>query len=348
MLLRFVWVIPFVILAACSVREVDGMSLGNVPGTTQQTVFIATQRNTEQIGALFGQERSDTLRFAEATVSIPPDHESGQIEWTSKTPDPAYEFAITGLESAENARAFSRRVQAQQDDLPGETLVFIHGFNTTAVEAIFRLAQIQEDLRLRDPGVLFTWPSAALPTGYIYDRDSVLFARDDLVEVLSALTQDNNRVIIAGHSMGAHLTMEVLRQARLMGNDRLLNRISAVILMSPDIDIDVFHRQAEAIGTLPQPFVVLAAEQDRALNISSVLTGRPRLGSTVNSSDINRIDVTLLDFSKFAVGDQFDHLVPVTSPGAIELMRALIDSGLSNDTDFEDFLNAPSPNMTAG
>lgn len=333
--------IAVALLAACgSVREIEALS-PQVAGTSSQTVFFATQRDFGQVGAIFGEQRKDTLRFGELDVSIPPNHEPGKIEWESETPDPTREFAITRLDQVEDLDRFAARVFAAQVARPLETMVFIHGYNTTAPEAIFRLAQIQEDLELRDPAVLFTWPSAARARGYVYDRDSVLFARDDLVAVLDALTRGDNRVVVAAHSMGAQLTMEVLRQARITGNDRLIDRIAGVILMSPDIDLDVFRRQAAAIEPLPQPFVVLAAEQDRALGISSFLTGRPRLGATIDARAIDRPDVAILDLSEFATGDNFDHMVAVTSQTALDLVRSLIDKRLGGDPSFDEFLRDP-------
>ena len=329
------------VLGACAVRELDGLS-EPVAQATNQTVFFATQRDPTQLGTVFGQERRAELRFGKLTISIPPNHEPGQIEWTSRRPNAAEEFAITDFSLSPDIGSFAELVHERQDDLPGEVLVFVHGFNTTAAEAAFRLAQIQEDLNLRDPGVLFTWPSAALPTGYVYDRDSVLFARDDLVALLSALTDQDRQVIIAAHSLGAHLTMEALRQARLTGNDAMLDRINGVMLMSPDIDVDVFLRQADAIGELPQPFVVLSARKDQALGFYSILTGRPRLGATISETDLAREDVTIFNFSEFAEGQLFDHLVPVTSPTALAFLQSLINGRLDRNRSFGDFLTPSS------
>lgn len=210
------------------------------------------------------------------------------------------------MERSSNLNAFAELVQNHQTTLKNETVVFIHGYNTTATEAVFRLAQIQEDLGFRDPGVLFTLPSAGHTTGYVYDRDNGLYARDDLVDLLDSLTRGNNRAIIVAHSLGGHLAMEALRQARLIGNDRLIRQIAAVVLMSPDIDTDVFRRQAEVVGELPEPFLVLSTTRDRALSVSSFLTGRSRLGRTIDSREIGCSDAVFLDLSEFANGTQLN------------------------------------------
>jgi esterase/lipase superfamily enzyme len=96
-----------------------------------------------------------------------------------------------------------------------ETLLFVHGYNNTLSEAMYRLAQIQTDFDTGMPGVLFSWPSAGDPRGYIYDRDSVLFARDDLTAVLRQLTSGpGDKVFLLAHSMGSSLVMETGRPRR--------------------------------------------------------------------------------------------------------------------------------------
>ncbi|WP_168797851.1 alpha/beta hydrolase [Pacificoceanicola onchidii] len=314
-------------LVACgTVRELDGLS-PPAEGASLQTVFVATQRSADQLGQSFGTARQTALSFGEVTVSVPPNHQIGRIEWQSPTPDARREFAIVDAQPQDSLNGFTRTVFDQQDAVPGEVLVYVHGFNTTASEAVFRMAQIQEDFALDDPGVLFSWPSAGLSTGYAYDRDSVIYSRDDLVTVLDALTRKGRRVVLVAHSMGSHLAMEALRQARLTGNDRLVDNISAVVLMSPDIDLDVFLRQVEVAEPLPQPFMVLTAEQDRALSLSGLLTGRPRLGRTIDQGLIGRDDIAVFDFSSLADGQNYNHFVPVTSPTAIEFIRSLTMTG---------------------
>lgn len=323
-MIRFIALIGLVgVLTGCGARDISTLS-PVVMGTQSQTVFFATQRGRDQSGPILGQRRFETLHFGRLTISIPPLHELGKIEWRNDPPDPKREFAVTGLEVTPDPDVFLREVRKSKAQAQNETFVFIHGYNTTAVEAAFRVAQIQQDFELTDPAVLFTWPSAGLPTGYIYDRDSVLFARDDLETALTHLTRGQGRVFLVAHSMGAHLMMETLRQARLRGNTRMLNRISGIVLMAPDLDPDVFRRQAQTIGKLPQPFFIFSSTQDQALSLSSFLTGRkPRLGRISGPESVEGLDVTVLDFSAFTDGERFNHMAAVTSPTAIRLLQRL-------------------------
>lgn len=99
--------------------------------------------------------------------------------------------------------------------------------------------------------------------------------------LLSDLTSGRsitNPAVVVGHSMGARLTMEALRQLRLTGRGDVLDRLD-VVLAAPDIDIDLFLDQVAATGRLRHPIAVLVSTDDQALKISARLAARrPRLG----------------------------------------------------------------------
>lgn len=324
-----VLLITIFLVGGCAVRELDFDALPNetslVKSANTQTVFVSALRSEDQTGQIFGEGRTNSLHFAQIDVSIPPNQQQGRTEWQSSTPDPEREFALIQLQLLGDADTFGAKLRQSRTESVDETLLYIHGYNTRAVEAIFRLAQIQEDFGIKNPSVLFTWPSAGSAGGYVYDRDSVLFARDHLEQVLNDLTRNDQDVLIVAHSMGAHLLMETLRQSNHKGNAALFYRVSGVVLVSPDIDPDVFASQIEAIPTLPDPFLIFASNRDRALGYSSILTGkRPRVGSLLDASKLDRDEITLVDFSRFSNGRALDHLTPFTSPEAIEFLRKAV------------------------
>ncbi len=309
--------------AACTTRD-TAMRAAPDPSAHIQPVYVATTRALDRTGPAFGEARATKLNYFRVDVSVPPTHETGQIEWAKGTPDARTHFVVTGTQVYGDAPEMVRRVQ--RETTGRETLVFVHGYNNTLSEAMYRLAQIRSDFNNREPAVLFSWPSAGDPRGYIYDRDSVLFARDDLETLLDALAAaPGEKIFLMAHSVGSHLTMEVLRQVALRGDRRLLNRISGVVLMSPDIDPDVFRRQAQAIGKLPQPFVIFTSQQDRALGLAALLSGRkPRLGVVHSPDSVRGLEVNVVDFSEVSDGKGMNHIVPVTSPDAVQLLKGLI------------------------
>lgn len=327
-----------VLLAACAPRKAAQYA-EPFAGATTERIFVVTERALDRTGNVFGEKRPEGLNYFRADVSIPPGHLPGRIEWPGNgKADPARHFAITDIDVFDSRPGFAR---AATGAIPGrETLVFVHGYNNTLSEALYRLAQIRADFDPGVPAVLFSWPSAGDPRGYIYDRDSVLYSRDALEDVLVSLQAvPGERVFLAAHSVGAQLVMEVLRQAALRGDRRFLNRISGVVLMSPDIDPDLFRRQAAAIGELPQPFLIFVSREDKALGLAGWLTGRkPRLGRIDGPAAVAGLDVQVIDFTGLGDGEGLNHSVATTSPAAISMLRGMIRQAQSGTPAFGDYM----------
>ena len=325
-----------VFVAACAPRETAERAAPH-PDARIEPVHVATLRPLDATGQAFGKQRSDGLKYFRADISVPPTHETGQIEWPDKTPDAATDFVVADTRVLSGQRGLVRDLR--QSGGGRETLVFVHGYNNTLSDSMYRLAQIRADFDLDMPTVLFSWPSAGDPRGYIYDRDSVLYSRDDFLKVLDALTTTpGDRVVLLAHSMGSQLVMEGLRQAAIGGDREILDRISGVVLMSPDIDPQLFRQQADKIGHLPQPFLIFTARQDRALSIAGWLTGRKeRLGLIDGPEKVRGLDVQVVDFTALADGEGFNHFIPVTAPAAVSMLRGMIDKSGRGRIGFPDF-----------
>lgn len=325
-------------LAACSRPALTGFSQP-VAGTVIERIFLATQRTAGQIGPIFGEKRSAKMNYATLDISIPPSHMTGRLERTSGIADPHEYFAPLGVEPLGSARALTgalRRARAGD----GGLLLFVHGYNNTLEDAALRLAQIRYDFSIKEPALLFSWPSAGDPRGYIYDRDSVLFARDGFVQLLRDLDRaGQRRILLVAHSMGSYLAMEALRQIALQGDRHLFRALEGVVLMSPDIDPDVFRQQAKVIGRLPQPFIIMTSQQDKVLSLSGLLTGRkPRLGRIQSADEVAGLGVTVIDFTGFDDAGVGGHDVAFTSAKAIQLLRGLESQIRSGATGLERFV----------
>ncbi len=324
------------LLTACSPRPVAERG-DPYPQAKVHSIHVATQRALGHSGPSFGEARQRKIGYFSADISVPPTHKPGHIEWPKGPPDAATDFVVTRTERHGGGDAFARQVWSGTDS--DEALLFVHGYNNTLSEALYRFAQIRADFKSLGPGVLFSWPSAGDPRGYAYDRDSVLYSRDDLEEVMQTLTaRPGRKVFLLAHSMGAHLVMETLRQAALRGDRRLLNRVSGVVLMSPDIDPDLFRRQVEAIGDLPEPFVLFISRQDRVLSVASFISGRKaRLGVIDSPEKVAGLGVQVVDFTALDEGLGLGHAVPVTSPAAIAVLNSMIEQAEGGDVPFEDY-----------
>ncbi|MEM9499543.1 MAG: alpha/beta fold hydrolase [Pseudomonadota bacterium] len=334
-----VLILSLVAVASCAPRNVAKTA---PPAADAQIVpvWVATHRALDTTGPAFGVKRSEKMSYLRVDVSVPSTHKPGQIEWPGPyaAPDAATDFVLTGSQVLPDARALVRALPH-----PGpvrETLVFVHGYNVTLSDGLYRLAQMAHDFEMPNPPVLFSWQSAGDARGYIYDRDSVLYARDDLETFLQQLTRTaNDRVVLVAHSMGSQLVMETMRQMALKGDRRTLSRIDGVVLMSPDIDTDVFLRQARSIGELPQPFLIFVSSNDRILGLSSVLTGRKeRLGLLNSPEEVEGLDVSILDFSELSGGAETSHDVASTSPAAISVLEGMLQQARSGEDAFENYM----------
>lgn len=311
-------------LAACAPRGNFSPAPSDVHPLATRTIYLATQRNGPSLLSQTG-ERTRDLRHGRIDVTIPFGHEAGQIEW----PRDGTGFGVSGAWSYPTSAEFQSGVRSQRGDADDTILVFVPGYNNTLAEAVFRQAQIAHDYELSGPQVLFAWPSAAEPLGYIYDRDSAIFARDALERLLTDLgRQQDRRILLVGHSMGGQLVTETLRQMSIGGNTSLAG-LEGVILMSPDIDVDVFQTQLDRIDPMPDPFVIVVSQRDRLLRLSARLTGQTqRLGSLEDIDRLADYPIIVIDLTAIRGNGDNDHLIPATSPVAIALLRGLQQTGL--------------------
>jgi esterase/lipase superfamily enzyme len=337
---RILFLVLIILVASCGPRgTLTAMPPGAQP-TNVRTVFVATTRTVDPDTGIYGGGRlRGSATFARYDVSIPPDRELGQIAWPRKSgpPDPNRDFLTTDVVPFDGAPAFRRELARNLAALPPaqrEVTVFTHGFNNTFAEGLYRIAQMSNDLEFPGLTVHYSWPSIGKPLGYVRDRDSILFARDGfellLNEVAAAGAQ---RIVIVGHSMGGALTMETLRQMAIRGDRRVRPRIAGVLLLSPDLDVDVFHSQATAMGKLPQPFVIFTSRKDRALALAARLTGvrRERLGNLRDVSRVADLEVTVVDVAAYSTGA--GHLNVGESPALIQILSRIgdIDAAFGSD-----------------
>ena len=327
----------FSLLAACA----PTVALRFAPeaaavGDTQEGFFATTRKDDGQ-GDPFSYERSAQVRYGRFDVSIPPNREPGSLPLPPRegAVDPRKHMLALGATSYD-ARSFRQAVAQQfRDRRKGarEAVVFVHGYNNNFASGLYRFAQLSHDLEIEGVQVQYSWPSRNSVLGYAYDRDSVLFARDGLENLLEELVAAGaDRVIIVAHSMGSQLTMETLRQIAHKRNGKVMSSLAGVVLMSPDIDVSVFRTQARGIGRLPQPFVVLSSPRDKALTVSALISrDEDRLGNLTDVKKLEGLEVMLVDVRAFNVGD--GHFNAATSPALIQLLSKAgdIETALAAD-----------------
>lgn len=319
--MRRIIFIALVALTACAPR--GELVQASAPPVAERTIFVGSTRGTDpKTGAEFGFARRESLELARFEVAVPPERQTGDLTYPldGRRPDPQHDFLVADQETYPQGAPFRADLSRQLAQSGGEAIVFVHGFNTNFAEGLYRLAQMGSDFDLPGTLVYYAWPSRGNVLAYAYDRDSALFARDGLQKLLDELRRAGaKRILLVGHSMGAALSMETLRQIAISGDTETISRLSGVILISPDIDVDVFRGQAQRIGNLPQPFLIFTSEKDKALRLSSRLSGEEdRLGTLRDIGRVADLKVTVIDVGAFDVRD--GHFNVANSPALIRML----------------------------
>ena len=298
------------------------------PGADVVEVFtVSTREKSDEPGRIYSGERSENSSTKIVAVAIPSGHETGVIEWPEEG-DPATEFSVVTI-AEPSTRDVRKWFRSQETD--GHVLIFTHGYNTRYGEGVLRLAQLVHDLNIDAAPVLFTWPSRGKLGSYLYDKESATIARDTLEQIIriAAASDETRTITVLAHSMGCWITMEALRQSAIR-EGALDAKINSVILASPDIDIDLFQRQVDALGRKRPEITILLSNDDKALSLSRVLAGNARLGGV----DINNeayqakfadmAGVRLVDLSELEDGGGLHHSKFAEAQEAIDFLGAEI------------------------
>lgn len=312
-----------VLLTGCAARPPADVlvPIANAPSyTAKADMLVATtrERGTTADPEAFSSRRARKLNFAALRVSIPRDHTAGEIEWPDAgTPDAAKDFVTTERDSLDMS-GFLDRIRSNAQRGGPEThsvLVFVHGYNNLYQESVFRFAQIIHDGKFGGTNVLFSWPSRGETQLYLADRESVVYSRDYLEEALQKIASlpEVHEINILGHSMGSALVMETLRQAKFKGHGNFNGKLNNVIIASPDIDVEVFQTQLDAIGRMRQPLTVLISSDDAALKLSRFLAGGVDRVGVVSADDPRVIadaaeyNVRVYDLSEIKTNELLQH-----------------------------------------
>jgi esterase/lipase superfamily enzyme len=223
--------------------------------------------------------RSPKSVYGSAVVRVPEAHSIGSIERPT-------DFTILGFRvrhtSEDEKKHFiiksveglSREdfVSTIQESEPHGAMVFVHGFNTTFDEAIFRTAQLAYDTHFPGVPIAFCWPSKGEFIDYDYDRESALFSRDAFLELLHLIRVDASidKLYVIAHSMGNQIVVDALAHAQDAG---LNLKLSELIMAAPDVDSDVFKSLINRLVIGANGLTLYASAADRAMLASRIKAG---------------------------------------------------------------------------
>ncbi len=306
-----------ILLAGCGSRpDVGALAISSLqaPGAvTHDILVVSTRERDDRPDTYFNGERAKKIDFAETTISVPPQHKPGNIEWPSVLPgDPKKDFVPRQAGYIDGSTAFTSRLNQRLSALPRghrTVFLFIHGYNTRFPESLYRFTQVVHDADFNGVPVLFTWASRGKLQDYVYDLNSAAIARDGLEKTLRLIDNSKaERIVILAHSMGNWLMMETARQIPPAERKKLSRKVERVFLAAPDIDIDVFKSQLKRIGRQSKPYVILVSRDDRALKLSKTIAGgKERVGAYQNDEELAELGAIVIDLTDLEATDAAHH-----------------------------------------
>jgi esterase/lipase superfamily enzyme len=280
-------------------------------------VLYATDRDaTGDAGpyGLYGSGRG-MLQFGRIEVSIPPDHERGEIEtprwWKLEfAPNPDKHVTLRSARLLDRAGFLAALALDSETHAGRQALVFVHGYNVNFDAAVRRTAQIAHDLRFDGAPILYSWPSTGAVLRYTEDENNAHWTEPHFEEFLRVLLNDSalTSVHVICHSMGNRVVVETLKNLPPDIDTRKLNQL---ILAAPDIDADTFAQIAAAFCGRARQTTLYASSRDLALRASKMVHGYQRAGDTdprvlivksISTIDASRVDTNLLGHSYIGDG----------------------------------------------
>lgn len=317
---RTCWLAPDMVAERDSVGYESGLTtrgLDKKPNYATLRLFYATNRQANPGAAPDKRYQGGRGRLEQGVceVSIPRDHRLGQLEqpslWRMEfKADPEQHVVL--LNVAPQARdEFMAGIRARVAQSKSRSLfVFVHGYNVNFADAARRTAQMTYDLGYDGAPILFSWPSQGRLSGYLEDENNSEWSVPDLRDFLADLASraGDGEIYLVAHSMGNRIATRAL--ARLLTEQpALAPRFRELLLIAPDLDVDIYRRELAPVFAQVGPRVTLyASNRDKALTASKKLHGGARLGDAspvtvlagMDSIDATEVETDLLGHSYFA------------------------------------------------
>jgi esterase/lipase superfamily enzyme len=319
-------------------------------------IFFATNRNhtpesDAHFGGNFNPDGVAALRFGRAYYDIEngrPSRKSVQIYPEKKAKSGGAE-RITVAGSA----SFLDDLKSVMKEGCADTLVFIHGYNVSFLEALDAGASLAAQIKIDDKPlnvVVFSWPSegTAVPyMSYYSDREDAracgpALARTylklfDFLAGLDAKDYCGRSLHLLCHSMGNYVLRHGLQALIAKEPNRLVRFFTEIILAAPDEDDDAFELDSKLrpLPSLGRRVTVYHNENDRALLVSDKTKANPdRLGSDgPRMLDLLPKKVVIVDCGRVAgAGDELiQHSYFMNCPPVVSDIRETL-LGHASDT----------------
>jgi esterase/lipase superfamily enzyme len=305
-------------LAGCADLAATGARLDASGLSANPVLLVATTRkpvNGARAQPWYGAERSRATNLARAKLAPPAE---GRFSLASVGLD---DWHLASIEPVMQVADLIAPVSGSRN-----VLIYVHGFNQTFETAALDTVHLSDGIRFRGDTMVFSWPSKAKLFDYAYDRESAMWSRDALQQVIEGVLANPGvgRVHIVAHSIGTMVAMEALRQLYAVHGETIAPRIGAVVLASPDVDMDVFSSSVERIGSLAPNIIVVAATNDRALALSRWIAGGITRVGAAEKARLTKLGLRVVDASQEGWGI-VNHDLFLSNSHVRQVIRGAID-----------------------
>ncbi|MBW4486296.1 MAG: alpha/beta fold hydrolase [Trichocoleus desertorum ATA4-8-CV12] len=328
-------------------------------------IYFATNRrpnrdvNPDDFGRNFSDDGLANLRFGRAEVSGP---EFDQFQIRVAPEDLFAEPPVLG------SQTIFEQVQQDMAQIGEDTIIFIHGFNTSFHGALSYAARLHQVLTANDPlnpaqplklnMCVFSWPSdGSLLLTNPRSRDAVAYKNDrldaaasgvafaraflKLADFINKINQNsqppcNQRLHLIAHSMGAYVLRAAMQEVKnqVVQLPRIFDQ---VLLMAADEDDDAFDLDYKlfSLPRITRRTSVYFNRNDLALWASDTLKGNPpRLGTDgpmqPRSLPRNVYPIDCTDIIS-RITDPAEHGYFVTVPRVVTDMRQVIRNQIPDE-----------------
>lgn len=248
-------------------------------------INYATTRKPTFDEQYYDQQRDDKINFGVAHVSIPKlAHRPGNIESPYKflgikisEKDPAKHFTVHE-NTILNEEIFINVLS--KADNSEKIIVFLHGFNVSFEEAVYKAAQIKYDIQIKHPMLLLSWPSCSSAKDYAYDKQStisssILFSKlFDLLETNDLF--DGKEIVVIAHSMGNMLLSQIVSHMK-----NPCSRFTNVALAAADVtQFEFTNFFISYFRNVFKKISIYVNQKDKALWVSKKINKTPLVGDS--------------------------------------------------------------------
>jgi esterase/lipase superfamily enzyme len=309
------------------------------------TVHYGTDRNDTQNADprnRFDERRArpphgqSPISYGTCEVSIPPDHQVGEMEAPGifQSWRPEKHVMLLKIDPQTGDVFFDTLRRRIGESTGRKTFIFVHGFSVSFEDAARRTAQMAFDLKFDGPPIFFSWPTEAIsltnldPTVYTVAGNNAHWATRHFAAFLTDVVRRTGAetVHLIAHSMGNRVVTDALMELFYVLTPEERRRLKEVILSAPDIDADVFIEQiAPRLSSMNERVTLYASTKDAALQAARRVHGYPRIGDL---SQVRQVPagVELVDASEVET-DPFGHSYYGNAESVISDICALITSG---------------------